>query len=673
MKARHFSIFFSAFSLLLFSLLLTLAQAAQNTDFLANEEHQFWFDINDLPTVKLHFSELQWQELLTSTYEDRPEVSADFNFVKNEQTHTLTNIGVKVSGNTSFVLPEDGTGNYTQANFTLDFDEFVDDQLLSGVGKVKLKRFKDDSTFVHEPLTNQIMHNFDIWTVHSSTYVRVEVQVGERPTAYFGMYRLNESVERKQYIKKRFESDNDGGFLWQGNHKAWGAAHFSRITADWGGVGDFDQASFEYKGKGSKYEEGHAQLVEFAQNFTQLEGDDFKNYVAAHINMPLMLKGLAAEAVLGHWDGFWGNGNNYFIYIDEREVMHFVPYDTDNTLGTSLFVDDVGERNPLEFGLDEKAPLLVKKILAISDYREQFKGYLTELVTNSDLMVQDYALDWIAKAHQLIENDLVNDTGHNEVIVDEPAFWGNQSSYRIFELDTGKNWYSTRKDTVIESIAIDGRIYPQVYYRGVTNDWGTSPMAATGLNTWEITVDSFAANNADGEPRFKFDIYGDWQTNFGDNNADGVVEAGGADILFTEGDGRYHIAFDAETGQYQVTKVLLAPTADAGQDVSIDAGDSVTFDASLSSDFDGDIVEYAWSNGLSGVAPSHTFNDAGSYEITLTVTDDDGLTDTDIIVVTVNEVSEPTPTPPSNSGSSSGSIGYLLILLSCACFRRRIV
>ena len=289
------------------------AFAIQDTAFLHEPDHVFWHDHNDLPTIRMHFSEDQWALLLTSTRGDREEVSATFTYVKQGTEYVLENIGVKLSGNTSWTLPETTNDPYVQANYTLDFDEFVDDQTLSGISAMKLKRFKDDSTFVHEPLTNQIMHNFEIFTVHSSTYVRLEIQVGGRDNQYVGMYRLNESVNRHEYLDKRFGTDNDGGFLWQGNYKDFGPAKFSRITPEWSGVGDFDEASFEYKGKGSKYEEGKAQLVELAQNFTQLQGVEFEEYVERHINMPIFLKSLAAEAVIGHWDGFWGNANNYMF------------------------------------------------------------------------------------------------------------------------------------------------------------------------------------------------------------------------------------------------------------------------------------------------------------------------------------------------------------------------
>jgi PKD repeat protein len=54
----------------------------------------------------------------------------------------------------------------------------------------------------------------------------------------------------------------------------------------------------------------------------------------------------------------------------------------------------------------------------------------------------------------------------------------------------------------------------------------------------------------------------------------------------------------------------------------------VTFDGSLSTDSDGRIVTYAWNFGdggqASGPVVKHAFNAAGSYTVTLTVTDDRG-------------------------------------------------
>ena len=79
----------------------------------------------------------------------------------------------------------------------------------------------------------------------------------------------------------------------------------------------------------------------------------------------------------------------------------------------------------------------------------------------------------------------------------------------------------------------------------------------------------------------------------------------------------------------------IAPTAFAGDDTTITEGESITFDGGGSNDFDGTIVSYSWSNGLTGISATQAFATAGSYEISLTVTDNDGATNTDSLIVTV--------------------------------------
>jgi hypothetical protein len=122
--------------------------------------------------------------------------------------------------------------------------------------------------------------------------------------------------------------------------------------------------------------------------------------------------------------------------MSKKRVSHFTY--PDNTLGTSEIVADSGTQNPINFASSSNTPLLVKKILAIDKHLQAYKGYIETLVTQSDLMVESYAVPWIEKSHALIINHLINDTGDNMNIADKPAYWGNQGDYRIIDLADGK-------------------------------------------------------------------------------------------------------------------------------------------------------------------------------------------------------------------------------------------
>ncbi|TAA47975.1 PKD domain-containing protein [Corallincola spongiicola] len=176
--------------------------------------------------------------------------------------------------------------------------------------------------------------------------------------------------------------------------------------------------------------------------------------------------------------------------------------------------------------------------------------------------------------------------------------------------------------------------YPQLNLRGTSNGWSVTSMSLVADHTWQVNA-QFAATDTE---RFKFDVYGDWSTNFGDDQADGYADASGGDIAVTQGEGIYQITLNDETLQYSVTKQggeNLLPVADAGEDISLNVGDTAFFNAGSSYDSDGQIVSYTWSNGLSGVAPSLTYEQAGLYTVVLTVTDNDGASATDSVLINV--------------------------------------
>lgn len=95
-----------------------------------------------------------------------------------------------------------------------------------------------------------------------------------------------------------------------------------------------------------------------------------------------------------------------------------------------------------------------------------------------------------------------------------------------------------------------------------------------------------------------------------------------------------------------VVEDTTPPIADAGADVVVEAGTTVTFDASGSSDNVG-IVSYEWrfTDGgpvvLTGVTAAYTFNNLGTFSVTLTVEDAVGNQAQDGMTVTVVETRPP--------------------------------
>jgi PKD repeat protein len=84
----------------------------------------------------------------------------------------------------------------------------------------------------------------------------------------------------------------------------------------------------------------------------------------------------------------------------------------------------------------------------------------------------------------------------------------------------------------------------------------------------------------------------------------------------------------------------------------------ILFDGSLSYDPDGNITSWSWEFGdhthANGVTVYHSFATAGSYTLSLTVTDDSGATNTDTTTCVIRQTNRP-PVKPVIQGPTSGT------------------
>ncbi|MFH1782581.1 MAG: S8 family serine peptidase [Candidatus Omnitrophota bacterium] len=183
--------------------------------------------------------------------------------------------------------------------------------------------------------------------------------------------------------------------------------------------------------------------------------------------------------------------------------------------------------------------------------------------------------------------------------------------------------------------------YAALNYSPVPND---PPIADangpyTGTEDTAVPFDGSGSSDPDGDT-----ITYSW--NFGDGNIGTGISpvhtysAGGTyTITLVVNDGR--VNSDPSTTTAEIEEINDYPVANAGSDQSAFIDATVTFDGSDSYDPDGSISSYAWDFGDdsvgSGITTTHEYSAAGTYTVTLTVTDNGGLTATDTAVVSVTE------------------------------------
>lgn len=119
--------------------------------------------------------------------------------------------------------------------------------------------------------------------------------------------------------------------------------------------------------------------------------------------------------------------------------------------------------------------------------------------------------------------------------------------------------------------------------------------------------------------------------------------------------------FGLQSSTTQITNFSFLPTATFSVECSFLV---CSLNGSSSSDVEGEIEAYQWqisdgSTTYSGPTANHTFSQAGSYTITLTVTDDEG--DTNDLARTVSVIAKPVEQPSSSSGG--GSLNHWIFII----------
>ncbi len=423
------------------------------------------FDMEALPEIHVTVSEEQWNELLTLFDRDANTdeyIHCDASFTKEGRTHSFTDAGLRLRGNTSRRRPEGDGGemhntenpNYHHVHFMLNLRKFQkdDEHELGGVRKIHLKWHKDDPCYARELFCYDLFRRYGIWTALKSSYCRLWVKVGDSKEAYYGVYAMLEAVDER-FLKAREGFGGDGGFLWKcGWSNDFGAGldntEDNRFWHD-DNAGTTNRA-YCLKTEIEQFEAAKEQIKDFILKLQGKTGDSFKTWIQQVTDVELLLKTYAVNVAVGMWDDYWCNQNNYYIYFSTQDKydyqFFFIPYDYDNTLGTSNIIDS-GRQNPLNWDGGDTSRCLIEKLLQYDEWRAVYLNALRELCSSENLMSESGSIARIQGWHRMIGEYVSNDTGEDMEIKDRPAGWGNHSEYRLLE-SSDNNYFRAKKNSI---------------------------------------------------------------------------------------------------------------------------------------------------------------------------------------------------------------------------------
>jgi hypothetical protein len=299
----------------------------------------------------------------------------------NNQTINYSDLGIRLRGNTSRTKHK--------KSFKIHFETYTSNQYFFGLKKLNLKAETNDPSLIREHLVMNLYREVNI-PVARVNHVKLYINAN-----YMGLYSSIEQID-KRFLLSRF--NNDTGNLYK---CSWGA--------DLADIGDvYDDGIYELKTNETTND--RSKLMAFVNFLSTSSDTNFEMNIESYFNVNTYLKQLAIEVLIGHWDAYSYNMNNYYLYHNpSKNWFEYIPYDADNTFGIDWVNRDWSDRNIYDWAKhgNDQRPLHIR-ILNINKYLELYSQIISDLIqtrfnaSHQMLLASSY--------HSLISNEVHNDT-----------------------------------------------------------------------------------------------------------------------------------------------------------------------------------------------------------------------------------------------------------------------
>lgn len=282
-----------------------------------------------------------------------------------DQTDTLYQVGVRIKGNSS--------RNAKKLSVKISTDEF-NNQEFQGLKTFNLNGNHNDPSVCREFLSTYVLGVNNV-VAQRSNWVQLFINGN-----YHGLYNNAEQIN-KTFLESRFGNKN-------GNlYKCSWPADLIWINNDQNTYKNIINPSplneRAYELKTNESQDDYSDLVHLIDVINNTSSSNFKTEIEAIFDVQAYLKTLAVEVLIGHWDNYFYNKNNYYLYFNTATSKFvYIPYDMDNTFGVQWGVSDINNRNIHQWGNSNNttAPL-TNKILAVTEFRKDYEQYIFDIIS----------------------------------------------------------------------------------------------------------------------------------------------------------------------------------------------------------------------------------------------------------------------------------------------------
>ena len=271
----------------------------------------------------------------------------------------IDSVGFRLRGNTS--------RNAQKKSFKLDFNHFISGRDFYDVEKINLNGEHNDPSIVRSKLCWDFYQEIGVPSTRAS-HTKVFIN-GE----YYGLYISIEHID-DTFLKRNYE--NDSGNLWK---CIW--------PADLTYRGDNPEDYYPYYDDTRPYE---LKTNEEEYDYSKLARliriiDQAPDSLEMVLSIKETLQYFAVNILTGSWDDYRFLRNNFYLYHNPSDdLIHWIPYDYDNSFSVDWFDIDWSSINPYDYAvIDGDGRPLTDYLFSHVRYKNLFTHFLEFYINTS--------------------------------------------------------------------------------------------------------------------------------------------------------------------------------------------------------------------------------------------------------------------------------------------------
>jgi hypothetical protein len=349
---------------------------------------QTLFDQSAVHSIYINLPPDSLQVLIDEVIHDR-YLLAEFIYVAGNQRDTIKHIGLRLRGNTSLAAQK--------KSFKISFNEFEPGRKYQGVKKLNLRGSHNDPSLIREKLWFDLAHRAGD-PLRRTSFVRVYLN-----GAYRGLYTNLEEID-KEWLEDAFALET--GNLYKCTYPA-DLKYHGPLQGTYTSILN-NPTERAYDLVTNETANNYSGLIHLMRILDWPITPSFRDSIESVLDVESALRGYALSIATGHWDDYFYNKNNYYLYHDPSDgKFSFFHFDTDNTMGVDWLNEDWSTREALLWQYPNQPRPLGSKLLAVPEYLNRFAVILdsiTRHITHPDTM-------WVhmSSAHQLIKAAAISD------------------------------------------------------------------------------------------------------------------------------------------------------------------------------------------------------------------------------------------------------------------------